>query len=42
LPSCLIGLEACATSHHWARVLSNLDHDVCLRRRVYVKPYVRR
>lgn len=42
LPSCLIGLEACATSHHWARVLSNLGHEVRLMPAAYVKPYVKR
>ena len=27
LPRCLIGIEACATAHHWARELSALGHD---------------
>lgn len=42
LPPCLVGLEACATSHHWARVLSDLGHDVRLMPAAYVKPYVKR
>lgn len=42
LPPCLIGLEACATSHHCARVLSSLGHDVRLMPAAYVKPYVKR
>ena len=42
LPSCLIGMEACATAHHWARELSALGHEVRLIPPSYVKPYVRR
>ena len=42
LPACLVGLEACATSHHWARELSKLGHDVRLMPPRYVKPYVKR
>lgn len=30
LPSCLIGMEACGTSHHWARELTKLGHEVRL------------
>ncbi len=30
LPPCLIGIEACATSHHWSRELQGLGHDVRL------------
>jgi transposase len=30
LPPCLVGLEACATSHHWARELARLGHEVRL------------
>ncbi len=42
LPPCLIGLEACATAHFWAREISALDHDVRLIPPAYVKPYVKR
>ena len=38
---CLIGLEACATSHYWARELQVLGHDVRLIPPIYVKPYVK-
>jgi len=42
LPPCLIGMEACATSHHWARTLMALGHEVRLIPPAYVKPYLRR
>lgn len=42
LSPCLIGIEACATAHHWARVLMNLGHEVRLMPASYVKPYVKR
>jgi len=42
LPPCLIGIEACATSHHWARELVDLGHEVKLMSPRYVKPYVKR
>ncbi|AOO84968.1 IS110 family transposase [Bosea vaviloviae] len=42
LPPCLIGMEACATAHHWARELSALGHAVRLMPPAYVKPYVKR
>jgi transposase len=42
LPRCRIGIEACATSHHWARELRALGHDVRLMPPAYVKPYVKR
>jgi transposase len=42
LPKCRIGIEACATSHHWARELRALGHDVRLMPPAYVKPYVKR
>lgn len=42
LPPCLIGIEACGTSHHWARELTKLGHEVRLMPPAYVKPYVKR
>jgi transposase len=42
LPACLIGIEACASSHYWARELVALGHDVKLMPAQYVKPYVKR
>jgi transposase len=42
LPGCLIGIEACATAHHWARELSRLRHQVKLIPPSYVKAYVKR
>ncbi|RUW89873.1 IS110 family transposase [Mesorhizobium sp. M7A.F.Ca.US.010.02.1.1] len=42
LPPCLVGLEACATAHYWARELSALGHTVRLMPPAYVKPYVKR
>ncbi len=42
LPPCLVGIEACATAHHWARQLIELGHEVKLMPPHYVKPYVKR
>ena len=42
LPSCLVGIEACASSHHWSRELTALGHTVRLMPPAYVKPYVKR
>src|SRR6202163_3567905 len=42
LPPCLIGIEACASSHHWSRELEALGHTVRLMPPAYVKPYVKR
>ncbi len=42
LPPCLVGIEACATSHYWARELGKLGHEVKLMPAQYVKPYVKR
>lgn len=41
LPACLVGLEACPGSHHWARLLRRLGHDVRLLPAQYVRPYVK-
>jgi transposase len=42
LSPCLIGMEACAGSHHWARELGALGHEVRIMPAHYVKPYVKR
>jgi transposase len=42
LPPCLVGLEACATSHHWSRELQALGHTVRLMPPAYVKAYLKR
>lgn len=42
LPPCLVGVEACATAHHWAREIAKAGHVVKLMPPAYVKPYVRR
>ena len=42
LEPCLIGIEACPTSHFWAREISALGHEVRLIPPAYVKPYVKR
>lgn len=42
LSRCLIGMEACATAHHWARELMALGHEVRLMPPHYVKAYVKR
>lgn len=42
LPPCLIGVEACATAHHWARTLMAMGHEVRLMPPSYVKGYVKR
>ena len=38
LPSCLVGMEACGTSHYWSRELIKLGHEVRLMPLAYVKP----
>jgi len=42
LPRCLVGIEACATAHYWARELAKFGHEVRLMPARYVKPYVKR
>ena len=41
-PACPVGMEACATSHYWARELTKLGHVVRLIPPSYVKAYVKR
>ena len=42
LPATLVGLEACGSAHHWARVIGRYGHQVRLMPPGYVKPYVKR
>lgn len=42
LRPCLIGIEACASAHHWARELAELGHEVRLMPPAYVKAYIKR
>ena len=42
LPPCLVGIEACASSHYWSRELQALGHTVRSMPPAYVKPYVKR
>jgi Transposase len=42
LQPCLVGIEACASSHHWSRELRALGHTVRLMPPAYVRPYVKR
>jgi len=41
LEPCLVGMEACATAHHWAREIGALGHEVKLMPPQYVKPYLK-
>lgn len=41
LPACLIGMEACASAHYWARKLESFGHTVKLMAPQFVKPYVK-
>ena len=41
LPSCVIGMEACASAHHWGRAFEPFGHTVKLMSPQYVKPYVK-
>ena len=42
LEPCLVGMEACSTSHYWGRELTRFGHEVKLMPPAYVKPYVKR
>jgi transposase len=42
LPPCIVGMEACASSHYWARAIRHLGHDARMIPASYVKPYVAR
>ena len=42
LPPTRVGIEACASSHHWARLLQSFGHEVKLIPPQFVKPYVKR
>ncbi len=42
LPPCTVGMEACGSAHHWARVIGCYGHQVKLMPPAYVKPYVKR
>jgi len=37
-----VGIEACGSAHHWARVIGRYGHEVRLMPPIYVKPYVKR
>lgn len=39
LPPCLIGMEACASAHHWGRKLQSMSHKVRLMAPQFVKPF---
>jgi hypothetical protein len=41
LPTCLIGMEACASAHYWGRTLQRYGHTVRLMASQFVKPYVK-
>jgi transposase len=41
LPPCLVGMEACASAHYWARELQALGHEVRLIPPQYVRPFVK-
>ena len=41
LPVCLVGIEACASAHYWARLLASYGHEVKLIAPQFVKPYVK-
>jgi transposase len=41
VPSCLVGMESCASAHHWGRTLERFGHTVRLMAPQFVKPYVK-
>ena len=41
-PTCVVAMEACATSHHWGRLAQAYGHEVRLVPAAYVKPFVKR
>jgi len=41
LPPCLVGMEACASAHHWARTIEKFGHAVKLIATQFVKPDVK-
>ena len=41
IPTCLIGMEACGSAHHWAREFKKMGYEVKLMSPQYVKPYVK-
>ena len=41
MPSCLVGMEACGSAHHWARKFQDFGHTVRLMSPQFVKPYVK-
>ncbi len=41
-PPCVVAMEACASSHHWGRMIGDLGHEVRLIPPAYVKPFVKR
>ena len=41
LPACVVGMEACSGAHYWAKVLTDLGHEVRLIAPQFVKPYVK-
>jgi transposase len=42
LPPCVVGIEACATAHHWSRAIKAIGHTVRLMLPAYLKPSVKR
>ena len=41
-PPCVVAMEACASAHHWGRMIGDLGHDIKLIPPAYVKPFVKR